>query len=152
MSSTLHNGSGRRQSTPVDHETTVLTTAVDKQELAELRRALSDCGETMESIALQADIKDRSLVHRILSGERPMPSGFLDSLPHAAVGLWHARRAEAHGRRVFDPLDTETAVQHFAAGLLSLVMHGALGALLPTKARQMAKVEANGNGQRKAAV
>jgi hypothetical protein len=147
---TIANGSARSQSTPVDHATTVLTTAVDKQELAEVRRALSDCGETMESLAVQTDIKDRSLVHRILSGERPMPSGFLDSLPHQAVGLWHARRAEAHGRRVFDPLDAETAVHQFAAGLISLVMHGALGAILPKRATGMAKVVTNGNGQKKA--
>jgi hypothetical protein len=115
---------------------------------------LADKGWTLE--ALEAHAKEQAIAGRdfstlskILKGERSMPSGFLDELPHGAVGLWHARRAEAHGWKAVEPeADFDEAIRHLVIGLVSLAMRGAL----PIKAGRMAKMGEQQTTTRKAAV
>jgi hypothetical protein len=103
-----------------------------------LRQALNDKGWTMEALSEHMGGKDKAYLHRVLSGDKPMPAGFFDELPHDAVGLFHARRAEAHGWLAVEPVDHDLAFQHLVVGLLSMAMRGGM-AILPAKASRMAQ-------------
>jgi hypothetical protein len=154
---TIANGNGSGQSASADqskaswsdssdHVATVRTKGLGLDALSALRQAISDRGWDNVSLA-SAMKKDESFVRRVLSGEKPMPAGFFDDLPHDAVGLFHARQAEAHGRIVVDPVDQDSAFRHLAIGLLSIAARG-VASVLPTKARSMASMKADtGNGQ-----
>lgn len=152
MSDSLRNSSPNGLPKGQDYETTVSPKSLGSVELAELRRALHEKGWTLEALAAhmaKTPGRDFSTIRKVLHGERPMPEGFIDDLPSIAVGLWHARRAQSNGWLIAEPSEPDVAFQQVVAGMLSLVMHGAVGALLPKKALAMAKVEAQSHQQKK---
>jgi hypothetical protein len=142
------NGTAAASQAPSgDYERTVRTQQWDHAELAALRLALKDKGwETGESLSAHMGGKDRRYIERVLSGEKPMPAGFLDDLPHAAVGLYHARQAEKHGHYVVSPAET---VEDGARALIVGVLSAFAAFRLPTKAQQMARASVPNNNQTK---
>jgi hypothetical protein len=153
---TIANGNGSGQSASADqskaswsdssdHVATVRTKGLGLDALSALRQAISDRG--WDNVSLASSMKkDESFVRRVLSGEKPMPAGFFDDLPHDAVGLFHARQAEAHGWVTVRPVDADEAWKHFAIGFLSMAVRG----VLPTKARKMASMTEQQTNGRKA--
>jgi hypothetical protein len=105
--------------------------------LAVLRQVVADLDYTLDALAAAMG-KDRSFIHRVLGGEKPMPPAFLDALPDDIEAEWHARRAAAFGRVVVE-----------RTGLIGLVMAPPPPAL-PARASGMARATLPASPARKA--
>jgi len=101
--------------------------------LATLRTCVHEKGWTLEALESEMRI-DKSLISRVLNGERPLTLAFLLALPDDVEVLFETRRAEAFGLLVVPRLEGDAAAKAFASGLLGL-----LGGRLPAKAALMAK-------------
>lgn len=107
------------QSSTDDRGTEQRSTTVD-QDLELLRRCVSDLGWTFE--ALEAEMrKDKSYIHRVLHGDKPLTYKFLKSLPGEVQAEFHSRSAEAFGRVVVAPVRGAEAVRNFVSGLLGVL-------------------------------
>lgn len=96
-----------------------MSTDVDSA-LALLRTAVHDCGWTLDALAAHMH-RDKSLVSRVLNGERPMTLSFLVALPNDVEALYESRRAEHFGLIVVAPLHGPDAVKAFVGGLLGVL-------------------------------
>lgn len=134
MSSHSTRAAALRQSKGVDDARVEVSTGVDTA-LAQLRRCVQDRGWTLEALAAEMGI-DKSLISRVLNGERSLTLAFLLALPDDVEALYTQRRAEAFGLIVVSPVHGDEAVRHLVSGLL-----GVLAPRLPSKADRMAKVE-----------
>jgi len=135
MSRMMPNSAALRQSSFGDQSTDERATAVD-QTLERLRRAVSECGWTFE--ALEAAMgKDRSYIHRVLHGEKPMTFEFFVALPDDIEARFYALGAEHFDHIVVKlPASREEAQRDLVSGLLGLFHHQ-----LPNRASSMAKAE-----------
>jgi hypothetical protein len=148
----IGNGDGASQPQSLDYSTTVRTKNLDRPSLTVLVECLNETGwTTWEAITAAMQREDLSFVRKVLIGERPMPEGFFDALPHQARGLYHAKQAEALGWIAVQPAEPEAAFRYLAIGLLSMAARG-VASVLPTKARGMAKMGEQQTTNRKAAV
>jgi hypothetical protein len=122
----------RRQSKAIDARAAEVSTDVDDA-LALLRTAVHDTGWTLE--ALEAAMKiDKSLISRVLNGERPLTLKFLVALPDDVEARYEQLRAEAFGLIVVQPVTGADAIRHLVGGLVGLLASG-----LPARADHMAK-------------
>ncbi len=111
-----------------------LSTDVDTA-LAMLRTAVQETGWTLD--ALEAEMKlDKSLISRVLNGERPMTLKFLTTLPDDVEARFEQKRAESFGLIVVAPVSGDDAVRHLVSGIF-----GVFGTRLPAKARTFAKAD-----------
>lgn len=128
-----------RQSTTVDGRAIELSTSVDTA-LTLLRKSIEERGWTLEALAAhmqEATGKpgyDKSLISRVLSGERPLTLTFLVALPDDVESLYEAKRAEHFGHVVVAPLGGVDAVKALVAGLVGL-----MAGPLPARATQMVR-------------
>ena len=105
--------------TPVDRRRSPRSTAVD-QALTLLRRAVSDCGYTLD--ALESSMgKGRAHIHRVLHGEKAFTLEFLTTLPDDVQARYEQLRAEHFGFIVVTPLAGDDAVKGFVGGLMGLL-------------------------------
>lgn len=132
MARTLRASAAVRQSKAIDPEPCNLATNVDTA-LALLRRCIHDTGWTLDALGAEMDL-DKSLISRVLNGERPMTLRFLVALPDDVEALFEQRRAESFGLIVVAPVSGEQAVKNFISGAFGL-----LAPKLPRKADRMAK-------------
>src|SRR6185436_20315407 len=111
MAASVSRAAALRQPTDVDHPAHVRSTSVDPSDsLAVLRQVIADLSYSLD--ALQAAMrKDRSFIHKVLNGDKPMPADFIDALPDDIEAEWHKRRAERFGHLVVAPLEGSAAVQ-----------------------------------------
>lgn len=119
----------------VDRQDAARSTPVDHESLAVLRQVVADLDYSLD--ALQAAMrKDRSFIHKVLAGDKPMPPDFIDALPDDIEAAWHGRMFErrSRGGLAIAPASDDNAVQHFVGGLLTL-----LRPQLPSRAASMAK-------------
>lgn len=124
-----------RQSNSVDRREDELSTAV-ANELAILRGCVQQCGWTLD--ALEAEMRiDKSLISRILNGERPVTLKFVIALPDDIEALYMQRRAESFGLIVVAPLTGVDAQRAFVAGAIGLMA----GSHLPSRAAVTAKAD-----------
>jgi hypothetical protein len=109
-----------------------------------LRACASELNWTFEALGAHMG-KDESTVRKVMTGDKPMPEGFFDGLPHQVRGLFYAVQAEAHGHYVVSPAETaEDGARALIVGVLS-----AFAALrLPTRAERMARSEPQTNKQK----
>jgi hypothetical protein len=120
-----------RQSTSVDAFHEQLSTDVDTA-LVDLRAAVS--AYTLD--ALEAFMYlDKSLISRVLNGERPLTQKFISALPDDAEAKFQAMRAQRFGLVVVEVASPENAAQQLAAGLIGLLR------CLPAKAGPMLKAD-----------
>jgi hypothetical protein len=124
-----------RQSGRVAEERARVTTAVDNY-FALLRQCVSDCGWTMDALAVEMGIEDKSLLWRMLRNERPWRPEHLVALPDDIEKMFAQRYAESFGLIVVVPVHGEQAARNFVSGLFGLLAHQ-----LPVKASHMAKAE-----------
>ncbi len=121
------------QSKPVAERRSDLSPHLDTV-LALLRTCVHDKGWTLEALAAEMSI-DKSLISRVLNGERPLTLTFLLALPDEVEALFEARRAETFGLIVVEPASGDQAVRNLVSGLF-----GVLGASkLPARADRMAR-------------
>lgn len=136
MSRSMADALPSSQSTPVVEESEHLSTDVDTA-LALLRTAVQDCGWTFDALeAFMGKGYDKSLISRVLNGERPLTLKFLVALPNDIEALYEKRRAEQFGAVVVEPLSGIEAQRAFVAGFMGL-----LSSRLPERADRMAKAE-----------
>lgn len=121
-----------RQSKAVAASVAELSTTIDTV-LAMLRTAVHDRGWTLEALEAEMGL-DKSLISRVLNGERPLTLTFLIALPDDIEATFSARYAEHHGQIVVAPVHGEQAVRQLVGGLL-----GVLSPRLPVKADRLAK-------------
>lgn len=127
MGASMRASAAVRQPTDVDRAEPARSTSVD-QSLIVLRQVIADLNYSLD--ALQAAMgKDRSFINKVLNGEKPMPSDFIDALPDDIEAEWHARRAERFGRVVVAPASGDDAVRNLVSGLV-----GILSPQLPARA------------------
>ena len=130
------NGSGTpRQAVSPDHVLTIRSGSQDQSFLEVLRRSASELDWTFEALGAHTG-KDESFIRKVFGGEKPMPEGFFDSLPHQVRGLFYAKQAEAHGHYVVAPAES---VEDGARALIVGVLSAFHAFRLPNKAQQMAK-------------
>lgn len=121
------------QSTSVDGLRSDVSTAVDR-ELLFLRQSVSECGWTLD--ALEAHMgRDKSLISRVLNGERPLTLEFKVALPDDVEARWSSKQAEHFGHVVVMPLAGADAMKALVAGLVGVLA----GQQMPARASQMAK-------------
>lgn len=135
MPRTLQTSTVSSQSTSVDAREPELSTAVDRA-LALLRNAVHDCGWTLDALAAHMR-RDKSLISRVLNGERPLTQEFICALPDDVEGLYESRRAEQFGAVVVQPLSGQDALKALVAGLIGVMS----APQLPARAAAMVKVE-----------
>lgn len=124
-----------RQSSSVDADRSASSTSVDTA-LALLRKAIHDRRWTLDALAA-AMKKDKSLISRVLNGERPLTLDFQCALPDDVEALWHQSCAEGFGLIVVEPLNGADAKRAFVAGLFGMLNASAL----PEKAGSPAKAD-----------
>lgn len=133
-SSTLVDGEPGGLSTPVDNS----APAPPRDEatlLALLRTCVQDRGWTLEALErFMGKGFDKSLISRVLNGERPLTLKFVVALPDDIEALYAQRRAEAFGLIVVEPVYGDAAVKSLVSGLV-----GVLSQRLPVRAGRMAK-------------
>jgi transcriptional regulator with XRE-family HTH domain len=128
----LPNDRRTRQSKPFDGLPDALSTEVDTV-LALLRVCVQDAGWTLD--ALEAEMKlDKSLISRVLNGERPLTLRFLLALPDDIESRFEQLRAEQFGHIVVAPVSGADAIRNLVSGLI-----GVLAPQLPARATAMAK-------------
>jgi len=133
MRNSLRAAAAACQSKPVADRRAELSTTVDNV-LALLRACVQDKGWTLEALEAEMAI-DKSLISRVLNGERPLTLTFLLALPDEVEALFEARRAETFGLIVVEPAHGDQAVRNLVSGLF-----GVLGASkLPARADRMAR-------------
>ena len=93
----MRGPAGASHPTPVDQIADPRSTSVDHS-LVVLRQVVSDLGYTLDSLHAAMG-KDRSFIHKVLYGEKPLPQDVLVALPDDIEAEWHARRAESLGGR-----------------------------------------------------
>jgi hypothetical protein len=141
----LNGSTAPRQAEAQDHRLTIRSGSQDQSFLEVLRRSASDLDWTYEALGSHMG-KDESFIRKVLGGEKPMPEGFFDGLPHQVRGEFYAKQAEAHGHYVVSPAETaEDGARALIVGVLS-----AFAAFrLPTKAQQMARASVPNNQTKK---
>jgi transcriptional regulator with XRE-family HTH domain len=132
MSTQRKRAAVSRKSKAIDGSSDPLSTSVDDT-LAVLRTCVHERGWTLDALEAEMDV-DKSLISRVLNGERPLTLPFLLALPDDVEALYEQRRAEAFGLIVVAPVNGEQAVRNLVSGLL-----GVLSPQLPTRANRMAK-------------
>ena len=81
---------------------------------------IADLDYTLDALETAMD-KDRSFIHKVLNGDRPMPPDFIDALPDDIEAEWHARCARRFGHLVVTPASDDTAELHIMRGLLTVL-------------------------------
>lgn len=119
-----------RQSTSRASARPDLSTDVDTV-LAMLRTSVQETGWTLDALAVEMGI-DKSLISRVLNGERPMTLTFLIGLPDDIEAAFERKRAESFGLIVVQPAaDGQQAIQHLVSGLFGVF--GTAAARLPQR-------------------
>jgi hypothetical protein len=134
MSSTVPRPVDESRSTRVDLAESGQSTSVD-QTVDILRASATTLGWTLDALAAHVG-KDRAYIGRVLAGDKPCTTTFLDALPDDLQSLFYSRQAERRGHVVVPPLDHETARRYVVSGLCALLEP--LG--LPAKAGPPLKV------------
>jgi hypothetical protein len=101
-----------------------------------LRQCVSACGWSIEALAVEMGIDDKSLLWRMLRNERPWRPEHLVALPDDVERMFAQRYAESFGLIVVVPVDGEQAARNFVSGLFGLLAHQ-----LPARAHHMAKAD-----------
>jgi hypothetical protein len=85
-----------------------------------LRRAVADCGYTLD--ALEAAMgKVRTYIHKVLQGEKPLSYEFIVALPNDVEARFEQLRAEHFGLIVAKPpTSREQAARDFISGVFGL--------------------------------
>jgi hypothetical protein len=124
----------RCQSKAVDAFHEQVSTDVDN-DLALLRRCVHDLGYTLDSLGVEMRL-DKSLVSRVLNGERQCTLSFIKALPDDIEALYKSRQTEGFGRIVVEPLTGPDAARAFVSGFFGLIGGSPR---LPARADRMAK-------------
>lgn len=126
MADTMRDLAADCQATAIDRLNGDRSTTVDQpSELDLLRQVVAEKGETLDSLSAhmreRGHERDRSYIHKVLNGDKPMPEGFTDDLPDEVQAEWHARCAKRLKRHHVVPVLTrEEALDQYLAGVVNL--------------------------------
>lgn len=103
----------------VDHDDVARARAVD-QELGYIRRAISDCGYTLDALEVVMG-KGRAYIGKVLAGDKPMSLAFLVLLPYDVQARLVELRGPQYGLVVVRPVQGHEAIRQFVGGLIGLL-------------------------------
>lgn len=135
MRSSLTQPSRSDQPASADYHSLIRPGSQGRLFLDVLRGCATELDWTFEALGAHMG-KDESTVRKVMTGDKPMPEGFFDGLPHQVRGLFYAKQAEAHGHYVVSPAETaEDGARALIVGVLSFFA----AVKLPSRAERMAR-------------